>query len=278
MAKRFIETDLFQDPFVRGLQAPSKLLWVYLFLNCDNAGTWTVELDVACLRIGAQVTEAEALEAFQDKLVILDNGQTWFLPSFIKIQHKNELKATNAAHSKVIPKLLGYGLIEENQAGFFTLKERPLQAPSKPLHEGSTGIGIGSGSGSGMGNGIGNGSGISGNANAEISRKKPVKPQKPKIHIQYPFEDDDFLDAWQVWKDYKREEHKFNYKSSASEQAALMELSRLGKDKATCMKIIHQSLSNGWKGFFQLKQNNNGQANNEPITKERFDAILRGDL
>ena len=253
MAKRFIETDLFQDPFVRSLEAPEKLLWIYLFCNCDNAGTWTVELDVACLRIGVKVTEKKALEAFKGKVVVLDDGYTWFLPSFIKIQHKNELKATNSAHTKVIPKLLSYDLIEENESGFYNLKPTTLEAPSKPLHRGGTGRGRGRGSGSMV----------------EVKVKEP----KPKIEIQYPYQDEDFLQAWQAWKDHRFKQHKFKYKSVISEQAAMTHLASLGDSKEICIKIIAQSIRKPWKDFYSLKQENNGQAKT-PLTQERFDDII----
>ena len=73
-----------------------------------------------------------------------------------------------------------------------------------------------------------------------------------------PFEDKAFVEAWQNWKDYKRAEHGFKFKSTASEQASLHQLQNLSQDDAvTAVRIIGQSLANGWKGFFTLKNQTN---------------------
>ena len=142
MAKRFIETELFKDPFVRGLQAPLKLLWVYLFTACDHSGFWDVEIDVACLRLGIEVTKEEAEKAFAEKIKLFDNGQVWFIPSYIKLQHKNELKSTNKAQNNAIQKLLKYDLLQLKAEGIYELKNtthKPLQSPL----QGATGNGNG---------------------------------------------------------------------------------------------------------------------------------------
>ena len=70
------------------------------------------------------------------------------------------------------------------------------------------------------------------------------------------FDSDSFKSSWSIWKEYKKTEHKFNYKSAISEQAALKELSTLsGTNEEAAVKIIEQSISKGWKGFFKLENN-----------------------
>ena len=94
------------------------------------------------------------------------------------------------------------------------------------------------------------------NENVDINRTKKA----PKIEILLPFPSDEFFDNWQQWKSYKKTEQKFSYKSPQSEQAALNSLSKLSKgSEQTAIAIIHQSMANGWKGFFELKQNSNGR-------------------
>ncbi len=94
----------------------------------------------------------------------------------------------------------------------------------------------------------------------------------PVVEIIYPF-DDDFKTHWEHWKLYKRVEHKFQYKSPQSEQASLADLVRKsGGQKSTAIAVINQSVANGWKGFFELKNQSNGAANhshqrrNQPVT------------
>ncbi len=85
-----------------------------------------------------------------------------------------------------------------------------------------------------------------------------------------PFSDV-FLETWDFWKRYKMEEFKFKYKGCLSEQAALMQLSELsGSDEITAVAIIKQSMSNGWKGLFELKNKNNGTGQSTTKSGEKY--------
>lgn len=69
-----------------------------------------------------------------------------------------------------------------------------------------------------------------------------------------------FIPIWELWKQYKKEEHRFSYKSAITEQAAINNLSDLSKgDELMARQIIMQSISQGWKGFFDLKISINGK-------------------
>jgi hypothetical protein len=96
--------------------------------------------------------------------------------------------------------------------------------------------------------------------------KKKTLPE----NIINPFSDS-FLDTWDLWRQYRWEEHKFKYKGVLSEQAALMQLNDVSnKNEEKAIAIIKQSMANGWKGFFELKINGNGQSNskNNEFTRE----------
>lgn len=76
--------------------------------------------------------------------------------------------------------------------------------------------------------------------------------------LEFPFSDS-FLPTWELWKEYKKAEWKFKYKSVISEQAAINLLSRLSdKNEMLAADIIRQSMENGWQGLFALKNNFNG--------------------
>jgi hypothetical protein len=80
--------------------------------------------------------------------------------------------------------------------------------------------------------------------------------------LEMPFTSENFIKYWGIWKDYKKKEYNFKFKSIASEQAALNKLVKLSQGyEATAIKIIEESLANNWKGFFQLKNENNGNNN-----------------
>ena len=109
MAKRFSDTDLFKKKFVRGLQGAYKLLWIYIYHDCNHAGMWEPDFEVASLRIGFNVTEQIAKEQFGEKIVLIENGDKWFIPSFIEFQY-GKLNVENRAHNSVIQILEKHGI------------------------------------------------------------------------------------------------------------------------------------------------------------------------
>ena len=105
----------------------------------------------------------------------------------------------------------------------------------------------------------------------EVEGKEKVQVKEGLI---FPFDSNEFKDTWKMWKQYKKDEHRFNYKSIISEQAALKVLSEDSNgDEQTAIKIIMQSIENGWKGFFKIK-NNGKQKGNNKISPEQFSAFI----
>lgn len=102
--------------------------------------------------------------------------------------------------------------------------------------------------------------------------KKPQPRKKPqptnnteKIQeniLALPEWSDLFIEFWSIWKNYKKKEFKFQYKSVDSEQAALNNLVELSEGiEEQAIEIIKQSMSNGWKGLFKLKIDGKKQGN-----------------
>lgn len=112
MAKRFTDADKWKKPFIRGLQGAYKLLWFYILDDCDHAGIWQVDFDVAQIRIGVEVEEKQALLFFIGKVISFSNGEKWLIPDFIEFQYGN-LNPENRAHNSVINLLKKYHLIDE---------------------------------------------------------------------------------------------------------------------------------------------------------------------
>lgn len=88
-----------------------------------------------------------------------------------------------------------------------------------------------------------------------------------------PFSDA-FLATWQLWKDYRWQEHKFKYKGCISEQVRLVQLAKMADGhEETAVAIIMQSIGHGWTGFYKLKtvnikSNGTEQANKHDQTRE----------
>jgi hypothetical protein len=110
MAKRFTDTEKYRSPFYRGLKGPYKLLWDYLYHECTHAGIWIVDFEIAQIYIGSDmpIEKDEAIKIFnngKERVVEFDNGNRWFIPSFIEHQYKGELNPDNRVHASVLLEL-----------------------------------------------------------------------------------------------------------------------------------------------------------------------------
>lgn len=118
MAKRLTDTEKWRKSFIKKLPAKYKLFWFYITDDCDHAGIWHVDINVASLRIGEEFNLNEIIEIFGDKIQVFDEGEKWFIPSFIEFQY-GELNEKNRVHLSVIKELSKYNLI----------KNKPLISP-----------------------------------------------------------------------------------------------------------------------------------------------------
>jgi len=121
MAKRFTDTEKWKKPFIRGLQGAYKLLWLYICDDCDHAGIWQVDLDVAQIRIGEKIDIDEAIKSFENKIIIFDKGNKWFIPSFVEFQYPSGLNRDNRAHNSI------FLLLEKNN--LLDKQNKPLTRP-----------------------------------------------------------------------------------------------------------------------------------------------------
>jgi len=94
------------------------------------------------------------------------------------------------------------------------------------------------------------------NISTNTSTNTFTKSAHPTVVL--PFESDEFLDAWNEWKEYKRTDHRFKYKTAQSEQRALMKLQNEYTDQNEAIDAIHRAIANGWKGLV-FKQSTNGR-------------------
>lgn len=95
---------------------------------------------------------------------------------------------------------------------------------------------------------------VSVSVNVSDSVRTPQTPQG----VIYPFDSEKFIEFWNLWKHYKKQEHRFTFKSASSEQVALKKLGKLAQgNEQMALNIIEESIANGWKGFFKLDKNGN---------------------
>lgn len=118
MAKRFTDTNKYKKPFMRSIPGAYKLLWDFLYHDCDHAGIWIVDFQIAQMYIGLDmpITKDEAIKLFnsdEQRIIELEGGKKWFIPSFIPFQY-NQLSTQNRAHLKVIQILKSFGLLNDD--------------------------------------------------------------------------------------------------------------------------------------------------------------------
>ena len=139
MAKRFTDTDKYKKPFIRGLQGAYKLLWDYLYHDCNNAGIWIVDFEIAQIYLGKDmpVNREDALKIFntdEQKIIEIDQGKKWFIRPFVEFQY-GELCADNRAHKSVINQLSQYNLWKTDMGLVSPLEKRKDKDKDKDKDE-----------------------------------------------------------------------------------------------------------------------------------------------
>lgn len=113
----------------------------------------------------------------------------------------------------------------------------------------------------------------------EKEKRKGGVGKNEKSDLKIPWETENFRVQWRHWKIYKKKEFGFKFKSLQSEQAALTELAnKSGGEEKKAVAIMHQSMSQGWKGLFELKNNGNEKINGKAKYSSEYENDLKRRL
>lgn len=93
------------------MEAPYKLLYLFIICDCDVAGIWNPDFEIASIYLGIKVDRKKFMQLYENKYIELENGQ-FFIPGFIRHQYSAGLCTTNPAHKKIIEKLTALNLID----------------------------------------------------------------------------------------------------------------------------------------------------------------------
>jgi len=113
MAKRFIDTELFNDSWFMNLTPHSKLFFIYLITNCDNAGIIDLNIRLAQFQTGIEqlYNSFETVKKeFGEKRFVHLQENYYFLPNFIRFQYPNGLVSGVKAQQSVILKLQNFNI------------------------------------------------------------------------------------------------------------------------------------------------------------------------
>lgn len=134
MANRNTDNEKWTPEF-RRLSAEAKLLWVYVWDHCDNAGVWRVDLDAASLFTGERIDEAAAAE-LEDRVVVFDEGRKWGLRDFLRINVAKTLSPKSPYHASILKLLEQHGVDLCYQQTGTNPGPNPTGNPSATLAEG----------------------------------------------------------------------------------------------------------------------------------------------
>lgn len=104
MAKRFTDTNKWEDKRFREMEPVEKLLYLYILDHCDIAGFWEIDLELASFKIGVKASRlGKALESLGDRFAC--NSKTLWVKNFLKHQKNANLNLNNKTHLGIIRRM-----------------------------------------------------------------------------------------------------------------------------------------------------------------------------
>lgn len=118
-----IEVNIFGSPILRGLKGAYKTLYLYLYTECDHAGLYKVEMDIASVRCGFEYDTEMCLRVLGNRVVPVQGGEVWFIPYFLHAQYKKKgdrngmdvlpvMNPKDRVHESVIARLQEFDLLK----------------------------------------------------------------------------------------------------------------------------------------------------------------------
>lgn len=120
MSKRFINTEIFEDSWFMDLTVEAKLLYIYLFTNCDHAGIIDINWRLIEVKTGIEQlanSYRTVTEQLGNRLIHLKDNY-FFLPKFIKFQYPGFPKSNVRQQEGALKRLIEFGLWDEKNTCF----------------------------------------------------------------------------------------------------------------------------------------------------------------
>ena len=124
MAKRFIDTGIFDDPWFMDLSKDAKLFWMYCITKCNHAGI--IEINAMLCKFQTGIDSIETVIKLLGDRLLRVNETTFFIPKFIYFQYPGFPKSAVRQQYSAIEILCKYGLYDKELNSLLTLnKELP---------------------------------------------------------------------------------------------------------------------------------------------------------
>lgn len=111
MAKRFIDTSLFDDSWFMSLSKDGKIFWLYLITKCDHAGI--IELNEILAKVQTGLKSLLTVTKELDNRLIKLRDNYYFIPKFIDFQYPKFPQSNVRQQESAIKRLCEFGLFDK---------------------------------------------------------------------------------------------------------------------------------------------------------------------
>lgn len=255
MAKRFHDSNKWDDPWYLELSNEHKLAWDYITSKCDAVGVWKPSVRLLEFNVGLGDISA-FLEICGDRIRIMENGN-WWIVKFCDFQYgtlseescwgekDGKRYVKNKPHLSYINLLKKHRLWIDYTKGIHTLKEKDKDKEKEKDKDKDKG-------------GVGE-------KNSDL-----LFPG-----LTFPFQSEEFLQTWCEWVNYRKEILK-PYQTQSSMQYALQELGK--HPEATAIAMIKNTMASSWKNIRPLDNDQKTTTNGKANTNKQFTAGGFGSL
>lgn len=228
MAKRFTDSEKWRDEWFGSLSNDYRIVWLYLVDNCSHAGIWKKDFRGLNFNCNTSLSEDQFKEIFAGRVV--DCGNFFFIPKFIKFQYPKGLDSKKPAIVSVANELQKNNLLPiiKKQLGndYLIIKDKDKVKDKDTVKD---------------------------------ERKEKETP-KPKNFSALAFEliPDNFNgDEFSIlWDDYER--LRIKKKKPLTETAVKQRINNLiklsGGNWTKAKAIMEYSIGGGWDDFYEPKQ------------------------
>jgi hypothetical protein len=108
MAKRFIDTGLFDDDWFMELAKDAKILWIYFLTKCDHAGM--LKLNARLCEVQTGIKDLNGTIKLLGNRIITVTERLYFIPKFLQYQYPGFPNSKAKAQLSAIEILTKHGL------------------------------------------------------------------------------------------------------------------------------------------------------------------------
>lgn len=113
MAKRFIDTELFDDEWFMDLSKEAKIIWIYFITKCNHAGFVQINPKLIVLQTGIKSYETVIQELGNRCVRVKEH--LYFIPKFIIFQYPGFPNSKVKAQISVVSELERYGFFVDGK-------------------------------------------------------------------------------------------------------------------------------------------------------------------